>query len=124
MRVPSVGYHLLLCGFLLPGEERDSLADLNLTRQSQSSAVSSERMRILSVMWLDHNVVMQMLLMLYAVDGEVSYTCIYHLRSGVVHCIFYLNTDNCEAAGGSQHSHNGEGVTCWPRWETVGAGMS
>ena len=86
--VPSAGYHLLLCGFLLPGEKQDSLADLNLTRQSQSSVVSSERMRILSVMWLDHNVVMQMLLMLYVVDGEVSYTCIYHQKPVVVQCIF------------------------------------
>ena len=117
MMVPSVGYHLLLSGFLLPGEKQDSLADLNLTHQSQSSVVRSERMRILSVMWLDHNVVMQKLLMLYVVDGEVSYTILYHLKPGVVHRIFYLKTDSCEAAGGSQHSHNEEGLT-------VGAGVS
>ena len=111
MMVPSVGYHLLLSGFLLPVEKQVSLADLDLTHQSQSSAVSSERMRILSVMWLDHNVMMQKLLLLYVVDGEVSYTCLYHLKPGVVHSIFYLKTESREAAGGSQHSHNGEGVT-------------
>lgn len=60
MMVPSVGYHLLLCGLLLPGEKRDSLAELNPTRQSQSSAVSSEKMKTPAVMWPDHNVVMQM----------------------------------------------------------------
>ena len=58
-------------------------------------------MRILSVMGLDHNVVMQLLLMLNVVDGEVSYKCVYHLRSEVVHCIFYLKTDNREAIEGS-----------------------
>lgn len=94
MMVPSVGYHLLLSGFLLPGEKQDSLADLNLTHQSQSSAVSSGRMRILSVMQLDHNALMQKLLMLYVVDDEVSYTCLYHLKPEVVHYVPYLKTDS------------------------------
>lgn len=39
--------------------------------------------------------------MLYVVAGGVSCTCIYYLKPGVLHCIFYLKTDNCETAGGA-----------------------
>ena len=39
--------------------------------------------------------------------------CIYYLKLGVLHCVFYLKTDNCEAAGG----RGGEGLSCWLQQE-------